>query len=143
MRHRVSKVKFKNGKDANKMMLRKLTINFLRDGHIVTTEKRAKVLKSHLEKLLEKTKVDTQANATVLLKNVLHVESVTPLFERVGKVIKGTAGGYVKIQKLNQRVSDGALMTRMEWAYPILNEEKKPAEVKPSEEAPKKVETKK
>ena len=70
MRHRIKKIKFKQGKDANTMMLRKLTVNFIRHGKITTTLHRVKVLKSQIERLVEKMKVESEANKNQLLSAV-------------------------------------------------------------------------
>ena len=49
MKHKISKLKIKSGKDANKMLIRKLVRNFAEFGRVKTTETKAKFLKSQLE----------------------------------------------------------------------------------------------
>jgi large subunit ribosomal protein L17 len=120
MRHGQRKFKVQLGKDANKMLVRKLAYNFLSQGKIVTTEKKAKILKTHIERLVEKTKADTQANKNFLLRNLAKVDLVQRFITSVGPVMTGRVGGYVRLQKLHQRDSDGALMTRVEWTVPVV-----------------------
>lgn len=124
MRHRIKKIKFKKGRDASKMLLRKLLVNFLTKGKIVTTLKKAKVLKSAVERLVEKSKKFSEANKNCLLKILGDCHLVQEQFKTVGTVLKDKIGGYVRVLKLDQRASDGALMAKLEWVYPVILEEK-------------------
>ncbi|NTU72613.1 50S ribosomal protein L17 [Candidatus Roizmanbacteria bacterium] len=123
MRHNKSKIKFSQGKDANKMLMRKLAYNFIVNGKIETTEKKAKVLKSYIEKMAEKMKEGTEANKNVLLSAFGNAEFVAKLFEKVGPTIKEIKGGYVRATKLQLR-SDAVQAVRLEWAYPVVFAEK-------------------
>ncbi|GIW64072.1 MAG: 50S ribosomal protein L17 [Patescibacteria group bacterium] len=125
MRHRVKKIKFSFGKDANKMLMRKLTVNFFRSGYLETTLAKAKVLKSHLEKLVSKAKDKTKTNEKVLLKYLGNQKLVKDLFNKVPHSFKGINGGYVKITKLDYRDGDGSLMAKLEWAHPIIEDNNK------------------
>ena len=66
MKHQISKVKFRGGKDANKMLIKKLLYNFFSHGSIVTTAAKAKALKMFVEKLVEKTIPTMPAGAKIL-----------------------------------------------------------------------------
>lgn len=125
MRHGSKKIKIRVGKDANAMLMRKLATNFFMVGKITTTEKKAKTLKTHLERLVEKTKSFSESNKNYLLRNLGNQELVQTLFSNVGPVVAGRVGGYVKMQKLYDRDSDGTLMIKLEWTTPIVIEEKK------------------
>ncbi len=121
MKHQVSKVKFRGGKDANKMLVKKLLYNFFSHGSIVTTAAKAKVLKTFVERLVEKTKTDTTANKNYMLRYITSKDLLKHLYTNVGPVVKDIQGGYVRIEKLHQRMSDGSPMARISWAYPIVN----------------------
>ena len=125
MKHRATKIKFRAGKDANKMLMRKLAVNFLAHGKLTTTEKKAKVLKTHLEKLVEKTKTRTEANKNYLLSNLASPSLVERMFIQVGSAVNGRVGGYVRVEKLHNRLSDGASMAKVTWAMPVVMEEPK------------------
>lgn len=125
MRHGINKIKIQLGKDANKMLVRKLAVNFLKHGKITTTETKARVLKTHLEKLVEKTKKKNEANKNYLLKNLGDSRTVTSMFSTIGPSVEGRVGGYIKMQKTHQRLSDGSLMVKLEWSVPILIEDNK------------------
>ena len=140
MKHRIKKIKFKDGKDANKMLVKKLLTNFIRYGKLTTTEKKAKVLKSSIEKLVEKAKESSQANTNYMLRYIVTKELVDFMYKEVGPVCKDKIGGYVRIEKLLPRASDNASMAQVVWAYPVTavytqvlkktSEEKKPSQEK-------------
>ena len=124
MRHRVKKIKFRSGRDANRMLVRKLVKNFLTNYRIVTTIKKAKVLKSVIEKLIEKTKVESEANKNYLLKTLADKKLVLRMFKEIGVSLKAKVGGYVRIVRLGARASDRSEMARLEWVYPMVMEDK-------------------
>ncbi len=126
MYHRVKKIKFRAGRDANKMLIKKLLYNFFSNGKITTTLKKAKVLKSVVEKLVQKTKEKTEANKNFLLRYITSKKMTKFLFNTVGPTLKDKAGGYVRILRLGARSSDGSETAKLEWAYPVLVE--KPTE---------------
>jgi len=122
MRHKVKKIKFNFGKDANRALIRKLAVNFLDKGYLQTTLAKAKVLKSHLEKLVTKMKLKSEANKNFLLKYLASKKVVDDGFTRVGPALFKIQGGYVRIIKLGPRSSDGSPMAKVEWAYPVVKE---------------------
>lgn len=126
MYHRIKKIKFRAGSDANQMLVKKLFLNFLKNGKITTTLKKTKVLKSVIERLVEKAKIQNEANKNYLMHYITDAKMTKFLFETVGPAIKKIAGGYVRIVRLGARESDGTEIARLEWAYPIVIEEKKP-----------------
>lgn len=119
MRHRVKKIKIKKGKDANKMLMVKLLKNFFVQGKIITTVKKAKIIKSQIERLVEKSKFKTEANKNYLLRFIHDIKLVNLLFEKIGVTFKDVKGGCVRVVKIGQRQSDGAEMAKLEWTQPI------------------------
>jgi len=133
MYHRVKKIKFKGGYDATRMLVKKLVYNFLTRGKIETTLKRAKVLKSKIEALVEKMKEDNEKNRNFFI-NYFGKKKLIPIFFKViGPVFKEIKGGYVKIVKVGKRDSDGADMAKVEWTKPIVYEDLKDKKTKKSE----------
>lgn len=129
MKHSVKKIKVRGGKDANKMLVRKLAMNFLTSSKIVTTDKKARILKTFIERIITKAKDRTEANKNVLLQYFPKKAIVEELFTQASAVFADRTGGYVRIIKLNQRANDGAMMTQVEWVEPItFNFDKKTAE---------------
>ena len=122
------KPKFKLGHDANRSLMKKLVYNFFHYGKITTTLAKIKQLKRLVEKVVEKTKVENEANKNYLLKYFHTEKLVKKVYQHVGKVFHARQGGYVTISRLNERISDGVLMVRMQWIEPIVldfNDEKK------------------
>jgi large subunit ribosomal protein L17 len=101
------------------MLMAKLVANFLAKGKIVTTVKKAKIVKSYIERLVEKSKIKTEANKNYLLRFINNRELITFLFDTVGTALKNISGGYVRIVKMGSRESDGGEMAKLEWAHPI------------------------
>lgn len=125
MRHRVKKIKFKKGKNANSMLMKKLAINFLERGKITTTKAKAKALISYLEKLLTKAKEESEANKNVLLKRFGNRPIVYRLFKEIGPVLKAKNSGFLKLTNLGQRMSDGSEEAKVEWTVPVVIEKPK------------------
>jgi len=125
MRHGVKKIKFNWGKDANKMLMRKLAINFLSKNYLQTTLSKAKALKPYLEKLVSKMKVKSEANKNYLLRYLGDEKIINNGFKVIGPALSKINGGYVRIVKMNMRSADGATMARIAWAYPVVLEEVK------------------
>jgi len=124
MHHRIKKVKFKGGYDANKMLIKKLAFNFLMTGQIKTTLIKAKVLKSKIERLVEKMKEENEKNKYFFLRYFGKKKILPLLFKIVGPVFKEVKGGYVRIIKIGQRDSDGAPMAKVEWTKPVVYSQK-------------------
>ena len=114
------KPKFKFGHDANRSLMKKLVYNFFHYGKITTTLAKVKQLKRLVEKIVEKTKVENEANKNILLRYFHSEKLVNKVFQQVGKVFQKRQGGYVSINKLNERISDGTQMIRMQWIEPIV-----------------------
>lgn len=125
MRHQVKKIKFNYGRDANRMLMRKLAVNFLTSGYLKTTISKARALKTHLEKLVSKMKVRTEANRNYLLRYLGDEKVIENGFKVIGPALQKVSGGYVRIVKIDMRFSDGAVMSRVEWAHPVVLETEK------------------
>ncbi|MFA6017340.1 MAG: bL17 family ribosomal protein [Patescibacteria group bacterium] len=122
MRHRVKKIKFSNGIDANRAMTRKLALNFFLKGKLSTTLSRAKAIKPVIERLVEKMKIRTEANVNYLKEKLDDERILEIAYRDIGPVVAKINGGYIRIIKLGQRESDGAEAARIEWVYPIIKQ---------------------
>lgn len=126
MRHRVKKIKFSDGIDANRAIVRKLAVNFFLKGKLTTTLAKAKVMKPIIERLIEKMKVKTESNLNYLKQKLNSNEVIKIAYDNISPVIGKISGGYIRIVKLGKRDSDGAEVGRIDWVYPVvLKEEKK------------------
>lgn len=122
MRHGVKKIKFSNGIDANRALVRKLAVNFFLKGKLSTTLSKAKAIKPVIEKLIEKMKVKTESNLNYLKQKLDNEEVLEIAYRDIGPVIAKINGGYIRVVKLGKRESDGAETARIEWVYPIIKQ---------------------
>ncbi len=120
MIHKTKKIKFKNGQDANAMLMRKLMYNFLRDSRITTTEAKAKALKMYMDRVVSKAKEKTEANKNYLLRYFNDQKIISVLFNQVGPAVAKINGGFVKIVRKNQRENDATMMVQLLWAHPVV-----------------------
>ena len=137
MKHKIKKIKVSGGQDANQMLVRKLAMNFLVSSKIVTTEKKARILKSFMDRVISKARNKTEANKNVLLRYFPKKYVVNELFAQASAVFANRDGGYVRVIRLNQRANDGAMMNQVEWVEPITFDFT--SKVKKTEDKPKKV----
>jgi large subunit ribosomal protein L17 len=142
MIHKTKKIKFKDGQDANQMLMRKLVYNFLRYSRITTTEAKAKALKMYLDRIVSKTKEKTEANKNYILRYFSDKKIISVLFDQIGPAVAHINGGYVKTVRLQQRESDATMMVQLLWAHPVVvdwgdKKEEPVKEVKAEKKAPK------
>jgi len=118
----VKKIKFANGIDANRALVRKLAVNFFLKGKLTTTLPKAKAIKPVIERLVEKMKIKNEANVNYLKQKLDSKEVLEIAYRDISPVISKISGGYVRIIKLGKRESDAAEVGRIEWVYPIIKQ---------------------
>lgn len=148
MRHGFKKAKFADGQDADRALMRKLTVNFFINGKISTTFSKIKALRPEVEKMVTKIKKGTEADKNYLLKKLgSNYDSLSGIFKEVAGQLSKVGSGYTKIVKLGFRDSDGAATALLTWAYPVVMPKAQKQEVKKTEaevkKAPAKQEVKK
>lgn len=125
MKHRVAKRKFGFGYDANKMLLRQLCRSFFLENTLTTTKQRVKAAQIQIEKLVTKSKDNTESNKNYILTFFGNTEMVELLFAKVGPSFEKVNGGYTRMSLNGQRESDGAMIAQLTWAHPLIAEKKK------------------
>lgn len=145
MKHRAHKVKFGYGKDADQMLLRKLASNFFLEGKLETTKQKAKAAQSEVERIVTKAKTNTQADKNYILKRITTKRVFDVVVTQVASQLGKVTSGYTRIIRLGKRLTDGAEIARLEWAYPVVLESAKKEETKKAAapKAEKKTEEKK
>ena len=119
MRHGISKRRFRSGSNANTMLLRKLVMNFIEHGSIVTTQQKVQYMKPSLDRLITHAKKDTRSSLNVLTSFFGRDDMPQMLKNAVGTVFKDRTSGYTTTVKLGQRPSDGAMMVKLTWITPV------------------------
>lgn len=114
MRHLRKNRKFGRPADYRKSFLSNLVNALVLKERIITTETRAKEIRSFVEKAISRAKNDTLANRRLLLKRY-NPKTVTKLFLNLAPRFKERKGGYLRILKLGNRKNDGAKMAIIEF----------------------------
>lgn len=134
MKNRGHKVKFRGGRDANRMLLRKLASNFIQYGKLETTKSKAKAIQPIIEKLVTKTKTNTQSDRVYVLRHVINENDVNILVKQITPQLKSVTSGFTRIVSVGQRITDGAEIAHLSWAYPVVLEKKQKVVVKKQSE---------
>jgi large subunit ribosomal protein L17 len=102
--------------DQRVAMLRNLVTSFFKseDGRIITTEAKAKEIRSIAEKMITLAKRGDLHSRRQVLAYIREEEVVKKLFDEIAKKYEGRNGGYTRILKLGPRRGDSAPMVIIE-----------------------------
>lgn len=111
MRHKLKRLGL--GKDAKhrKALLSGLATDFLSREHLQTTVTKAKLLRSFVEKLITRARVDNLHNRRMVFRTLKNTKILKKLFDDVARRYVGRPGGYTKIRRLGFRKGDGSEMS--------------------------------
>ncbi|ADL06939.1 50S ribosomal protein L17 [Thermosediminibacter oceani] len=106
----------KLGRDSGhrKMMLRNMVTSLFKHGRIITTETRAKEVRSIAEKIITLGKKNDLAARRMVLAEVLDETTVKNIFEKIAPKYNDRNGGYTRIIKLGPRRGDSSPMVVLE-----------------------------
>ncbi|URJ25291.1 50S ribosomal protein L17 [Candidatus Blochmannia ocreatus (nom. nud.)] len=114
MRHRKNRFKFNRTYTHRKSMFRNM-MNSLIFHHIIkTTLHKAKALRSHIEPLITRGKIDTVFNRRLIFSKIRNNNAVTKLFTQISPHFFNRSGGYTRILKCGSRKGDNAPMAYIE-----------------------------
>lgn len=116
MRHQLGRKKLNKSASHRRSLIRNQVISFIMYGHLVTTQARVKEVRRLAEKLVTIAKNDTfsarrRAKALLPYKN----EALTKLFKEIAPKYETRPGGYTRIIPLGRRISDTAMIAKLEW----------------------------
>ncbi len=153
MRHMKAGRTFNRDTNARKALFVGLAKNLIEKEQIKTTLPKAKDLRSVVEKLITRAKVDSVANRRLTAAELgnASAKTVKKLFEVLGPRYANRPGGYTRVMKAGFRYGDAAPMAIIELVDRDVNAKKAPVapvaeEVKEevvAEQAPAKKATKK
>lgn len=142
MRHRRNTTKLKRNTAHRKSLLANLACSLIEHGRIKTTFGKAKALRPVAEKLVTQAKRNDLHSRRLAIAFLRQKSAVSKLFAEVAPLAADRPGGYCRITKLGQRMTDAAPMAIIEWVdLPALDEEETEAvaeETTPEPEAEKK-----
>ena len=114
MRHKIAGKKLGRATGHRKALYRNLVTSLLKHGKVVTTEAKAKEVRSQAEKMITLGK-DSGLHAYRQALSYITDKSVTEkIFAELGPRYKERPGGYTRIVKLEPRLGDGARMVQLE-----------------------------
>ncbi len=92
-----------------------LTKDVINNGHVVTTDARAKEVRKFVDKMITYGKKNTLVGRRKALA-FLHNDKTTveKIFNELSKKYAERNGGYTRIIKLKERIGDDALIVRLE-----------------------------
>ena len=114
MRHGVKKAKLQRTASHRKALLANQACSLISHGRITTTLAKAKALRPYVEKLITLGKTGTLHARRQALATLPQPKVVTKLFSVVAEATKNRQGGYTRIVKLGQRMTDSAPMALIE-----------------------------
>jgi large subunit ribosomal protein L17 len=137
MRHQRKTVKLGRKEGHRKSLLANLAVSLIEHNRIKTTLAKAKAVRPLAEKLVTIGKKNT-LHARRTAKAVLRQDdAVKKLFAEIAPRAADRKGGYTRIIKLGQRMSDASEMAFIEWVdAPVLVETAAPV-AKPAKKAAK------
>jgi large subunit ribosomal protein L17 len=115
MRHRNKTVKLQRKKSHRDALLKNLCKSLIEHHRIKTTLAKAKALRPVVEKLLTLGKKNTLHARRLAFAKLRSETLVKKLFDELAVASATRAGGYTRITKLGQRMSDSAPMAFIEW----------------------------
>ncbi len=149
MRHRRNTTKLKRNTAHRKSLLANLACSLIEHGRIRTTFGKAKALRPVAEKLVTQAKRNDLHSRRLAIAFLRQKSAVAKLFSDVAPAAADRQGGYCRITKLGQRMTDAAPMAIIEWVdLPALDAEEieevaaeetpEPEATKPAKKAAKK-----
>ncbi len=115
MRHGRKTIKLQRRQDHRNALLANLVVSLIEHGQIKTTLAKAKAVRPFAERMVTLGKRgDLHARRTAL--GYLHSKvAVKDLFDKIAKASATRPGGYTRITRLGQRLTDSAPMAFIEW----------------------------
>lgn len=97
-----------------KAMLSNMATSLILHKRISTTTAKAKALRSYVEPLITKSKVDSTQSRRVVFGYLKDKAAVAELFREVSPKVAERPGGYTRILKTGNRIGDNAEMCVLE-----------------------------
>jgi large subunit ribosomal protein L17 len=114
MRHLKKSEKFSRSRGQRKALVRSLLRSLIVYERIITTESKAKALRTWIDKLITWSKENSLHNRRLTFRLLNDHLLVKKLFENIGPRFKNIHGGYTRIIDLGYRKGDGAKLSLME-----------------------------
>jgi len=114
MNHHKTTRKFGRVKKVRDALMKSLALSLVIHGKIKTTDAKARELRPFVEKLITIGKLGTVASQRSLVSKIGTIGN-KKITKDLSPKYKDRSGGYTRITKLPQRMSDGSLMAIIEF----------------------------
>ena len=114
MRHNIAGRSLSRDSGHRKALYRNLVTALLKHEKIVTTEAKAKEIRSMAEKMITLGKQSGLSSYRQALTFITDKQVTEKIFSELGPRYKERAGGYTRIVKLEPRLGDNAPMVQLE-----------------------------
>ncbi len=114
MRHANKGRKLGREKAPREAMLNNLATSIILYEKVVTTEAKAKSVRSIVEKLITRGKIKSVHNKQILNKTLKDKKAVQKVLDILGPKYIKRSGGYTRIIKIGRRLGDGAKKVQIE-----------------------------
>ena len=114
MRHRNKKITLGRERKQRLALMRSLAESFFLHGKIITTEAKAKVLRTVVEPMITKAKTGTLASLRAVKDSLYTEKALKRLIKEIAPKYKDRNGGYTRIIKIAPRQGDAAKRARIE-----------------------------
>jgi large subunit ribosomal protein L17 len=114
MRHRNGVKKLGRTSSHRKAMMRNLVTSLLKHEKIITTDAKAKVLRSVADKMITLGKKGTLHARRQALSYIRDREVTGKVFDELSSRYSDRAGGYTRIIKVGHRIGDNAPLSQIE-----------------------------
>ena len=141
MRHRQKTVKLQRTKSHREALLKNLCKELIKHRRIKTTLAKAKAVRPVVEKLVTLGKRNTLHARRLAFAKLRDESLVKELFDEIATASKDRPGGYTRITKLGQRMTDSAPMAFIEWVDAFVLKTADASDAPAAEETPVEVET--
>lgn len=101
-------------KNQRNALIKTLAVSLFKNGKIITTEAKAKTLKSFAEKIVTRGKEDS-INSIRLISSKVGSAIAKKITKEISPKYKERKGGYLRITKLHTRINDGSKMVQIEF----------------------------
>lgn len=120
MRKNVFGRRFKRDTNERKALFKSLMSSLVLDGRIKTTEAKAKSIKSGVEKLVTKAKKRGEESERYLSAH-LTSPAIDKVIGQIAPQFNDRPGGYTRLVRVGNRITDSAPLVIMEWTEEIIN----------------------
>ena len=114
MNHHKTTRKFGRVRKVRVSLMKSLALSLVLEGKIKTTDAKARELRPYVEKMITQGRVGTVASRRALVSKIGSLGADKIVKDLSPKYLK-REGGYTRITKLPARLSDGSLMSVIEF----------------------------